>query len=222
MKPRPEQIQEEPIADYHGALEDDDFIPNNEDGMIVLPEENIVSEEEDFVETEYGEHDDDTHVPEHGEHDDDTHVPEVAMEESLVAVAPLDDMEIKTVGSTRPKRSNSGAGVEIIQMDFSGKGYGAKRQFTLVTNGVKVHPNTTKEEYTYMKTALDVVFTQMTANAGIKKFGEPAVAAMIKEFSQLNEGAVPGKPVVVPTDARTLTVMEKQKALPAVNLIKEK
>ena len=39
---------------------------------------------------------------------------------------------------------------------------------------------------------------------------------MIKEFTQLNEGAVPGKPVVKPVD------VEKSKALPAVNLIKEK
>ena len=45
---------------------------------------------------------------------------------------------------------------------------------------------------------------------------------MIKEFTQLNEGAVPGKPVVVPTDASTLTDLEKRKVLPAVNLIKEK
>ena len=48
------------------------------------------------------------------------------------------------------------------------------------------------------------------------------MAAIIKEFKQLNEGAVPGKPVVVPTDAASLTPLEKKKALPAVNLIKEK
>ena len=52
-------------------------------------------------------------------------------------------------------------------------------------------------------------------------FGQAAVAAMIKEFTQLNEGTVPGKPVVISTDARTLAVDEKKKALPAVNLIKE-
>ena len=48
------------------------------------------------------------------------------------------------------------------------------------------------------------------------------MAAMIKEFTQLNEGAVSGKPVVIPTDAYTLTDLEKRKALPVVNLIKEK
>ena len=73
-----------------------------------------------------------------------------------------------------------------------------------------------------MKIACDLIFTQMTANAGIKKFDETAISAIIKEFTQLNEGAVPGKPVVIPTDVRTLTDLEKQKALSAVNLIKEK
>ena len=109
-------------------------------------------------------------------------------------------------------------------MDFSGKGCGAKCQFNFVTNGKKVNanPNEWVDPTTYMKTALDIIFMQMTANAGINKFGKPVVAAMIKEFTQLNEGAVPGKPVVVPTDARTLTDVEKEKALPAVNLIKEK
>ena len=62
----------------------------------------------------------------------------------------------------------------------------------------------------------------MTAKKGFKRFGAKAFAAMIKEFTQLNEGAVPGKPVVVPTDSNSLTALEKSKALRAVNLIKEK
>ena len=45
---------------------------------------------------------------------------------------------------------------------------------------------------------------------------------MIKEFTQLNEGAVPGNPVVRPINANTLTLSDKKKAIPAVNLIKEK
>ena len=73
-----------------------------------------------------------------------------------------------------------------------------------------------------MKLACDFIFTQMTAKKGFKKFGAKAVAAMIKKITQLNEGAVPGKPVVVPTDANSLTDAEKRKALRAVNFIKEK
>ena len=63
---------------------------------------------------------------------------------------------------------------------------------------------------------------QMAAKAGIKKCGQAVVAAMIKEFTQLNKRAVPDKPVVIPIDTNTLTVTEKNKSLQAINLIKEK
>ena len=33
----------------------------------------------------------------------------------------------------------------------------------------------------------------------MKRFGEVLIAAMIKEFKQIDEGAVPGKPVLIPT-----------------------
>ena len=62
----------------------------------------------------------------------------------------------------------------------------------------------------------------MPAKQGIKMFGQAAVAAMIKEFSQLNQGSVPDKPVVIPVDVKTITPLEKAMVLPAVNLIKEK
>ena len=62
----------------------------------------------------------------------------------------------------------------------------------------------------------------MSANAGFKKYGQTALAAMIKEFTQLNEGAVSGKSVVRSIDAATLSPLEKKKAMPAGNLIKEK
>ena len=83
----------------------------------------------------------------------------------------------------------------------------------------------TAEKYvqdTYMQTSCSVIFTQMSVNAGFKKYGPRAIAAMIKEFTQLNEGAVPGKPVVAPVGASSLTDLEKRQALQTVNLIKEK
>ena len=49
---------EEKIDNDYGALAWNVFVPNNEDGMIVLPEENIVSDDEEFVETDDGVHDD--------------------------------------------------------------------------------------------------------------------------------------------------------------------
>ena len=42
---------------------------------------------------------------------------------------------------------------------------------------------------------------------------------MLKELKQLEKGAEPGNPVVIPTDVNTLSIEEKRKALRAVNLI---
>ena len=80
-------------------------------------------------------------------------------------------------------------------MDFQGKGYGAKREFNLANNGHggeidKANINMDK----YMNITCNVIFTQMSAKAGFKKFGEAAVAAMIKKLTQLDKGAVPGCP----------------------------
>ena len=137
--------------------------------------------------------------------------------------------------STRSRRANAGAGIDRIQMDFQGKVYEARSEFNFVMNEKKQHPVKAKTENdTCMKIACEVIFTQMaksksekkyghmSAKAGFKKFDQAAVAVMIKEFTQLNEGSVPGKPVIMPVDTHTLTLQEKVKALPAVNLIKEK
>lgn len=44
-----------------------------------------------------------------------------------------------------------------------------------------------------MTIATDVMFTQMSVKTGIKRFGEKAVAAMFKEFKQLNDSTIPEK-----------------------------
>ena len=41
-------------------------------------------------------------------------------------------------------------------------------------------------------------------------------------MKQLNDGEVPGKPVVIPIDNRSLTEDDKEKDLYAVNIIEEK
>ena len=40
----------------------------------------------------------------------------------------------------------------------------------------------------YMKMATDVMFNKMNSKAGIKKFGEQTIAAVFKEFKQINDG----------------------------------
>ena len=62
----------------------------------------------------------------------------------------------------------------------------------------------------------------MTAKVGIKRFRDRVIAAILQEFKQLNEGAVPGKPVFGTMDQTTLNIEEKRRALEAVNLIKKK
>ena len=60
-------------------------------------------------------------------------------------------------------------------------------------------------------------YKQMSFNKGQKLFGERAVAAMIKEYKQMDDKSVLGG-----FDPHTLTMDQKKKALKAVNLIKQK
>ena len=188
-------------------------IQENDEGVIIVEEDHIVSEEESFVESE--------------DEEGINSVVDTEEEPDAVeaVVANIDDEEEpgQSVAQSRPRRLNAGAGVERLQMDFTGKGYDARREFNFVTNGKnnKISQEA-MSQHTYMQMATDVIFTQMSAREGIKKHGQAAIAAMIKEFTQLNDGAVPGKPVVKPIDVSSLTHLEKSKALPAVNLIKEK
>ena len=62
-----------------------------------------------------------------------------------------------------------------------------------------------------------VCFTQMQAKTRIKKHGQRAVAAMLKECAQLNN-----LEVTVFLKYDELTAEQKRKALRAINLIKEK
>ena len=54
-----------------------------------------------------------------------------------------------------------------------------------------------------------LIFIQMSAKAWIRKHGEKAVAAVLKELTQLHVGAMAGKPVVVFIDPFPLTDSQK-------------
>ena len=62
----------------------------------------------------------------------------------------------------------------------------------------------------------------MLAKEGIKQFGEKSIATTVKEIKQLNNGAMKGRPVVVPINPLKLAKFEKRAALDAVNIIKKK
>ena len=70
--------------------------------------------------------------------------------------------------------------------------------------------------------ALHVMFIQMSAHKGIKLFGERAIAAIVKELKQLNDGVIPGNPVIEPIPFDKQTNQDKKEALEAVNIITEK
>jgi hypothetical protein len=84
----------------------------------------------------------------------------------------------------------------------------------------------------YLHRVVNVIFTQleddkkkykdMPAAKGIKLFGERAVAAVLKEFTQLSEGPMEGKPVIEPIHPSNFTAHEIERAMEAVNLIKQK
>ena len=61
------------------------------------------------------------------------------------------------------------------------------------------------------------MFTQMSAKVGLRKHGQRAFDALLKEFAQLQE-----QDVFEPVDATTLTAAEKRTALRILSVIKEK
>ena len=65
-------------------------------------------------------------------------------------------------------------------------------------------------------------YSQMSAKAGIKMFGDRALAAVVNEYKQLNEGVMPEKSVFGRINHGDTTIEERKRALEAVNLIKKK
>ena len=137
-------------AENEDQLEQPDpDMQDNEEGVIVVAEDNIVSEEESFVENEEKED-----LNNSLDTQEDLNAEEVL-------VANIDDHEPEQPATqTKPRRTNARTSVKRIQMEFTGKGYGAQREFHFVTNG-----KTTKisgeemSQRTYMQMATDVIFT---------------------------------------------------------------
>ena len=64
-----------------------------------------------------------------------------------------------------------------------------------------------------MKVDTDVMLMKMYAKASIKKFGEKAVAATVKEYIQINKGDMEVKPVITPIYPDTLSYEENSNAI---------
>ena len=139
---------------------------------------------------------------------------------------------------TRPRRENAGTGVERLEMSFKGKSYKRRKviarqhkQFLLkaIREMKEKECNSDIFEKHDLNKMIGITFAQaqmkhkdIPASKAFKVIGEKAIAAIVKEFKQLNDGAMPGKPVIGEVNPDKLTDEEKLKALSAVNLVKEK
>jgi hypothetical protein len=83
--------------------------------------------------------------------------------------------------------------------------------------GLDSEPFTAPQMQSIHKAITGLMFTQMSANKGIKKFGQSALDALRKEFLQFR-----ALEVLEPLDAFTLTDEQKAEALRSISVIKEK
>jgi hypothetical protein len=91
-------------------------------------------------------------------------------------------------------------------------------QFTLLNGIVPKGPTTdTKTDLQNHILAVGLVFNQMSAKAGVKRFGDKAVEAIVKECKQLDD-----KKVFKPRHIKDLTELERKRALRSITLVKEK
>ena len=96
-----------------------------------------------------------------------------------------------------------------------------RNRITLMMKDVRQHIG---RSFFFFQQAIKTLFltAQMNARKEIKLFKERGVVAMIKGFTQLDQGAFPGKPVVEPLVAESLSNDEVKMAMEAVNILKEK
>ena len=76
-------------------------------------------------------------------------------------------------------------------------------------NGKKV----SDKEQSYVKSCVNIMFTKIYANKGIKEFVQKYIAEMFKKFKKLGEGAFPVKPVVESTCPSMITQQDKEKLI---------
>ena len=240
--------EEQEIDELHEEENDDNAEMNNDDEQPSSDEEGIyITEEEENDSDLSTENDEDNDIS----YDNDTEDINISYEEEnndeimnedsdssadKNILEPIIEEEIENddqqsseerVGNTeervqRINRTSSGPSVlEQLGMDLdrSTKTYShnCERQFLLVKE------KTVKaSRHDYYDVAVKVIFTQMSARKGLKLHPEESFAALVKEYRQMDEGPMPGKPVFEPVYAHDLTDEQKRQALEAVNLIKIK
>ena len=118
--------------------------------------------------------------------------------------------------TTRPRRANAGMGVTRLEPSMKGKIHENKKVH--FTQKGAVENEQPYEWFTELKDiAVNACFTQMSARKGTEQFGQLAVAAILKEYKQLDDLLVFG--AVCP---ESMSDQERKRALRAINLIKLK
>ena len=105
-------------------------------------------------------------------------------------------------------------------MSFDGKSYSHSTPWQLIN--IKEKYNVNEDVDTYQSLLHKLMLTQINAKKGIKIFVERAIVDMFKEYNQLDDEPMPGKPVVAPFNPYGLTPHDGKKKIEAVNLSKEK
>jgi len=132
----------------------------------------------------------------------DVHTDEVIVEE-IFGGDKDEGIEVELNASGRPKRKCAGKGVERLKMSINidNKYTSTKDQNYQFTITSEYHPLSSRRK-SCMNVAANYLFTQeaehaqMSAKAGIKKFGDKVITAMLNEYIQLNIRPVPGKSVL--------------------------
>jgi hypothetical protein len=110
----------------------------------------------------------------------------------------------KQTYNLREKGDVNGGFNDAMDNPYDGRSYYAPTQLTQIDENMKKH-------------LFGFVMTQMTAKAGLKKFGKAAEIALLQEFGQLED-----QNVYKPIDLKTLTQEQRKGALRVINLIAEK
>jgi hypothetical protein len=119
-------------------------------------------------------------------------------------IDPVENTGNERAYNLRERRDRNGGFNDAMDNPYDGRSYYAPTQLTQIDENVK-------------KRLFGFVMTQMTARAGIKKFGKAAEMALLREFGQLED-----QNVYEPIDPKTLTKEQRKGALRVINLITEK
>ena len=112
----------------------------------------------------------------------------IGLNETELIIKDTEIVEVTSQTQKRSTRENTGKWISCLEPKFTGESYNSiKKKVQFLMNKSK---NEVKDKKTYdveasMKSAVNVMFTQIQATRGFNLFGEHAVDVMIKELKRL-------------------------------------